>query len=89
MTISAKLQAMHEFQRITVRPLSGALGAEVSGVDLSKPVSGEIFAEILSAFHAHLVLFFRAQTLTREHLEGLYGPLWPVIPAAKYRSDGR
>ena len=79
MTISAKLQAMHEFQRITVRPLSGALGAEVSGVDLSKPVSGEIFAEILSAFHAHLVLFFRAQTLTREHLKvftARFGPLF-------------
>lgn len=70
---------MSQFQHIAVRPLSGALGAEVSGVDLSKPVSDEVFAEILSAFHAHLVLFFRAQTMTREHLKTFsrrFGPLF-------------
>ena len=71
---------MQQFQHITVRPLSGALGAEVSGVDLSEPVSGEVFAEILSAFHAHLVLFFRAQTLTREHLKVFSSRSVPLLP---------
>lgn len=70
---------MSQFQHITVRPVSGALGAEVSGVDLSEPISDQVFAEILSAFHAHLALFFRAQTLTREHLKAFtrrFGPLF-------------
>ncbi len=70
---------MSRFQYISVRPLSSGLGAEVSGVDLSEPVSDEVFAEILIAFHAHLVLFFRAQALSREHLKAFsrrFGPLF-------------
>ena len=70
---------MSRFQYLSVRPLSGGLGAEVSGVDLSEPVSDEVFAEILIAFHAHLVLFFRAQALSREHLKAFsrrFGPLF-------------
>jgi taurine dioxygenase len=50
----------------SVKPLSDALGAEVSGVDLSKPVDEGIFSEILDAFHRYQLLRFPEQTLTAE-----------------------
>src|SRR6266850_5610419 len=47
-----------------VRPLAGALGAEIYGVDLGKSLTEEIAAEIRRAFLDHLVVFFRDQALT-------------------------
>ena len=46
------------------RRISGALGAEVSGVDLSKPLSRPDLAELRGLWLEHLVLFFRDQPLT-------------------------
>jgi taurine dioxygenase len=40
-----------------------ALGVEVRGVDLSKPVDSETAAQIRKAFDEHIVLVFRGQTL--------------------------
>ena len=51
---------------LDVRPLSGALGAELFGAELSKPLSNEVFAEIYQALLDHLVIFFRDQDLTPE-----------------------
>jgi taurine dioxygenase len=52
--------------RIEVAPIAGALGAEIGGVDLSKPLDGAIFSEIRQAFHDHSVIFFRDQHITPE-----------------------
>jgi len=49
---------------ITVRRVAGALGAEVDGVDLSKPLSAGLVAELRRAWLENLVLFFRDQSLT-------------------------
>jgi len=49
---------------IRVDPIAGALGAEVAGVDLGRPLSAEIVAELRRALLDHLVLFFRDQQLT-------------------------
>ena len=46
-----------------VRRLSGALGAEILGVDLAQPTD-EGVAEIRRIFLEHLVVFFRDQALT-------------------------
>ncbi|MCH8970293.1 MAG: TauD/TfdA family dioxygenase, partial [Planctomycetes bacterium] len=46
-----------------IRPLSGALGAEVSGVDLAV-LNDATFADIREAFLAHLVLVFPEQRIT-------------------------
>lgn len=51
---------------LTLRPLSYALGAEVQGVDLTRPLAEPVFAEIAQAFLAHGVLLFRNQDLTPE-----------------------
>ena len=55
-----------DYQTIDVRPLSGAVGAEIHGVDLSDEIPGEQFAEIRSAFADNGVIFFRDQDLTPE-----------------------
>jgi taurine dioxygenase len=51
------------YRTIEVAPLTGALGAEISGVDLSRPLGNEMFSEIHQAFLDHLVIFFRDQKL--------------------------
>ena len=48
---------------ITVIPTGAALGADVVGVDLSKPITAETFKQIEDAWHTHLVLRFRGQQL--------------------------
>ncbi len=47
-----------------MRKLGQALGAEVAGIDLSRPVPAETFAQIRAAWLEHLVLRFRGQKLT-------------------------
>jgi taurine dioxygenase len=51
-------------ETIAVRRLAGALGAEISGVDLSAALSDQTIAEIRAALNQHQVIFFRDQTLT-------------------------
>jgi taurine dioxygenase len=51
---------------ITVEPVSGTVGAEVRGVDLSAALDEGIVAEIRRAFLDHHVLFFRDQDLSPE-----------------------
>ncbi len=48
---------------IGVRRLSGALGAEIAGVDLSQPLTKEELAEIKRLWLEHLVIFFVNQEL--------------------------
>ena len=55
---------MSKFQTIAVKPLSGAVGCEIEGVDLASNFSQQTFAEIHQAFLDHGVIFFRGQKLT-------------------------
>ena len=56
-----------DFDRIRVRPASGAFGAEILDVDLSQPLDDEIFGEIEQAFYDHSVIFFRDQSIEPGH----------------------
>ncbi len=49
-----------------VRRISGALGAEICGVDLRNDLSEQIIANVRHAFLEHLVIFFHDQKLTPE-----------------------
>ena len=59
---------MTDYERITVTPISGALGAEVGGIDLREPFDDATQAEVDHAFLEHHVLFFRDQQLEPERL---------------------
>ncbi|MGH6972481.1 MAG: TauD/TfdA dioxygenase family protein, partial [Caulobacteraceae bacterium] len=63
---------------LSIRPLNPVIGAEIEGVDLSRPLAEAQFAEVRAALNAHHVLVFRDQHLTREdhkRLGRLFGPL--------------
>jgi taurine dioxygenase len=63
---------------ITVNRIAGALGAEISGVDLSQPLGDNVIGEIRHALLEHCVIFFRDQHLTPDqHLAfgRRFGPL--------------
>jgi taurine dioxygenase len=49
--------------QLTVRPLAGAVGAELGGVDLSEDLADEVVAAIRAAWLVHGVVFFRGQDL--------------------------
>ena len=49
---------------IEIKPLTKVIGAEIHGVDLSKPLDDESFDVIHGALLEHLVVFFRGQELT-------------------------
>lgn len=57
---------MPEFRHVGVEPLTGACGAEISGVDLRKPLSEDVLTEIRMAFEHFLVIMFRDQEITNE-----------------------
>lgn len=47
-----------------VMPIAGAVGAEISGIDLRAPLDAETIAALRRAFLTHLVLFFRDQPMS-------------------------
>jgi taurine dioxygenase len=51
------------YETITVKPLAGALGAEIAGVDLRQPLSNQQRSEIHDAFLAHCAIYIRDQEL--------------------------
>lgn len=74
------------YRHISLRPISGSLGAIVEGPDLSQPLAPEMYAEIKQALLEYLVIFFRDQEITpaRQIAFGrLFGELHihPFIPS--------
>ena len=72
------------YRTIEVRKCTPHTGAEIFGVDLSKPLSAEQFEDVHAAFMEHLVIFFRDQSLSPERQKELgsrFGRLH-VHPAA-------
>ena len=53
---------------IEIIPSRSALGAEVRGVDLSKPLTDDAFMAIQQAWYDHIVLLFRGQKLSDDDL---------------------
>src|SRR4051812_30968456 len=55
---------MRNYKYIEVRPVAGALGAELGGVDMAKDLDAEVAAEVRQALLDHLVIFLSDQTAT-------------------------
>jgi taurine dioxygenase len=49
---------------LTVKPIAGALGAEIHGVDLSEPLDDATFAQIHQVLLDYCVIFFHDQNIT-------------------------
>ena len=60
-----------DYRHIDVHPIAGALGAEIEGVDTSRPIPAEVIAEMRRAWLEHLVIFLRDQKLTPQGLVDL------------------
>lgn len=71
-------QALAPSMPLTIRPLSRAGGAEVSGVDLARPVPDHDVAQLERALGEHGILLFRGADLTpAQHIDFSrhFGPL--------------
>lgn len=78
--------AMVADRLVAVRSLGSALGAEISGIDLARDLDDAVFTQIEKAWHDHLVLRVRGQTLTDLELMGFsarFGALDKVPVRAK------
>lgn len=53
-------------QNLTLKPISGFIGAEIQGVDLSQAISDELVQQIKAALFDYGVIFFREQNLRPE-----------------------
>ena len=58
------MSTMRNYRHIDVKPIAGALGAEIEGVDMARDLDAEIVAEVRHAFLEHLVIFLRDQKVT-------------------------
>jgi taurine dioxygenase len=78
------------YQAIRVEKLTPIIGAEVHGVDLSKPLDERTFKEIHEALTENQVIFFRDQHLTPDQQKAfgrLFGELH-MHPAAPRELEG-
>jgi len=55
---------MRNYRHIEVRPVAGALGAEIHGLDIARALDDDVVGEVRQAFLDHLVIFLRDQTVT-------------------------
>ena len=54
------------YERITVKPVTARIGAEIEGVDLTRPLDDATLGEIRAALLEHCVIFFRDQELDHD-----------------------
>lgn len=76
---------------IECRKLSPHIGAEIFGVDLSKPVAADVATALKALWLEHLVLLFRGQTLSQRALldaTALFGEIGPLSRPKEYQPAG-
>jgi taurine dioxygenase len=82
-----------ERDEVRVRPTGAALGADIEGIDLARPLTPAHTAAIKRAWSDHLVLRFRGQQLSDDDLlrfSRQFGELdWAPVAAAKDAPEGR
>ena len=75
-----------DYNTIEVNPLGGALGAEISGIDLNEVISDEQLTEVRQVFGQYAVIFFRNQNLTPEN-EIRFAKRWGEINTNRFFSS--
>ena len=69
---------------LEVRRQAGALGALITGVDLSRPVGDDTFAAIRDAFHEHMVVCIRDQGAMTPDDQLAFAARWGEISIHPY-----
>src|SRR5712691_11538651 len=78
------------YQTIELKKLTPHIGAEIAGVDLSRPLGNQQFQEVHDALMENLVVFFRDQRLTHEQHKAFgrrFGEL-AIHPASRNSPEG-
>jgi taurine dioxygenase len=68
---------------ISVHKMHPHIGAEIRGVDLSRPLDDDTLRQIMDAWHQHTVLVFRDQKLTEDdqrRFASNFGPVAKRVP---------
>ena len=76
---------------LDITPLSPHIGAEIRGVDLSRPLTQEMRKAIHGAWLKHLVLLFRDQDLTQQNLldvTTIFGRIGQLARPKAFRPPG-
>ncbi len=60
-----------DYRRVSVRPMTPVIGAEVEGLDLNEPLDGVAMQDIEDALSHHQVIFFRNQDISVERHKAL------------------
>lgn len=77
---------------VTVTPLTSHIGAEISGIDLSKELSSEDRATLRQAWLDHIVILVRDQKLDDSGLidfAGCFGEVSTLARPKEYRPEGQ
>lgn len=74
--------------RIEVRPIAGAVGAEIAGVDVSRDLDEATIGEIRRALLDHGVIFFRDQDLDAERHKAFARRFGPIFIHPNFRGSG-
>ncbi len=83
-------QGKREYRALDVRKITPAIGAEVYGVDLTQPLSDQVFAELQEALLENLVIVFRDQAINEVQqiqFARRFGKLY-LHPQPKVRLEG-
>jgi taurine dioxygenase len=75
--------AAERIRTVSVTRLHPVIGAEIGGVDLSRPVDAETLRQIKDAWHEHTVLLFRSQSLSEDdqrRFASYFGPVAKRVP---------
>ena len=68
---------------VSVTKLHPVIGAEIRGVDLSRPLDAETIRQVKDAWHQHTVLVFRDQKLSEDdqrRFASYFGPVAKRVP---------
>jgi alpha-ketoglutarate-dependent taurine dioxygenase len=84
-------QVAERTRAISVTKLHPDIGAEIRGVDLSRPLDEETVRQIKDAWHQHAVLLFRDQNLSEDdqrRFASHFGPVAKRVPPKPMRWCG-
>src|SRR5436190_16323983 len=81
-----RTMAIAALDGISVTKLHPAIGAEIGGIDLSRPLSAETMRQIKDAWHKHTVLVFRDQNLSEDDQRRFASNFGPVAKRVQPRA---